>query len=62
MKPKDPSEAGVPPPEETEETKQASEALVQCEGFRCLAAQDSQGHWVDLKGNPLKVLKVINWI
>jgi hypothetical protein len=62
MKPQDPSKAGAPPSDEPQDTKQASEALVQCEGFRCLAVQDSHGRWVDLKGKPLKVVEVISWM
>jgi len=36
-----------------------AEAIVQCEGFRCMAVRTSDGKWVDLRGNPLKVVKVI---
>lgn len=35
------------------------EAIVQCEGYRCMAVRDKEGHWIDLHGKPLKVLKVV---
>ena len=38
----------------------SGEAVVQCEGFRCLALQDKDGNWLDLNGKPIKVLKVIS--
>lgn len=37
----------------------ARSALVQCEGFRCLAFQDKNGKWVDAHGHALTVLEVI---
>jgi hypothetical protein len=37
------------------------QAIVQCEGFRCLAFKTTNG-WIDSHGDPLEVVRVINVI
>lgn len=39
-----------------------TEAIVQCDGYRCMGRVDNEGRWEDLKGRPLKVQKIVRWL
>ena len=40
--------------------KLGKKAIVQCEGFRCLAHLGKDGKWRDEQGNTLEVLEVVS--
>ena len=60
MKPEGPlGEHSGSPEKEPKPNPELQQAIVQCEGFRCLAFLKKDGTWVDQRGKPLKVIKVI---
>ncbi len=39
--------------------RRPQKALVQCEGYRCLAFRDASGRWKDTRGKAIQVLEVL---
>ena len=49
-------------PHEPRKREQERRAIVQCECFRCVGLQKSDGRWVGLGGEDLDVREVISWV
>lgn len=58
----EPEEPGLNEPGSNKKPRGRNEAIVQCDGYRCVGRMDTQGRWEDMKGRPLQVLKVVRWL
>ncbi len=60
MEPENPlGERPGKPEDEAKPESISGRAIVQCDGFRCLATRTRDGQWVNQQGKPLKVLAVV---
>ncbi len=59
MTPDSGQEKDKPDPAKDPELPPGTEAIVQCEGFSCLARINEKGEWASLRGKPLKVVRVV---
>jgi len=49
-------------PHEPRKRKAPPRAIVQCDGFRCVGLKKTDGKWIGLSGEELKVLEVLTWV